>query len=247
MKYIIEKPSVEVILDLAICRAQVILINKLINGNWFPSITQLAMGSISFLLRLHMKVSSRSRSLSMGISKMATAVTSLLPGRCFIDLIGSHIHSWTTWTSHHDWGMACDILIGLGVGQLSILGFGSPIKPHGQRRERGGRKDPQSNVRTYKRVDAAPSILWLLLLLLSHFISQDRGATSPLQKLGQNSWYILQSLITSLKLKVKIIKTYCTGWKMFGRTVLNNITWKYSVKKSYLLILVAFVMFIVKN
>lgn len=105
---------------------------------WFPSITQLAVESVSIMLRLHMIVSSRPHSLSMGISKMATAAPRRLSGRlCLIDLIGSHIHPWT---NHHDREMVCDILIGLGVGQPSILGSGSPIKPHGQRRERGKRR-----------------------------------------------------------------------------------------------------------
>lgn len=139
-----------------------------------------------------------------------------------LDLIGSHIHLWA---NHPDWGVACGILIGLGIVNLQHWGLWVPSN-HMAGEEREERGDGQSNVRTYKGVDAAPSILWLLLLLLSNLTGQGRGAASFLQKLGQDSWIILQSLITSWGLQVYIIETYFSGWKRFKRIVLNSITCK---------------------
>lgn len=160
------------------------------------------------------------------------ALTCLLPGWCLIGLIGSHIPPWT---NHHGWGMGRDILSGLGVGQPSILGFWSPIKPQSRGRKRGRKRSSKQcqdlqNSRCWRsnrvQMDSGPSILWLLLLRSTHFTGQGRGASSPLQKLGQDSWSILESLTTSWGLQVQVIKAYFSGWKMFRRTILNNIICK---------------------
>ena len=53
---------------------------------------------VSFILSLHVMVSSHSHSLPIGMREMEVAVPHVLPGWCFIDLTGPHIHPWANET-----------------------------------------------------------------------------------------------------------------------------------------------------
>lgn len=122
-------------------------------GHLSHLLSQLAGRRVSFILGLHVIVPSCSHSLPIGISEMEVAVPHVLPGWCFIDLTGPHIHPWTNQIQ--------DIL-SIIPGWLRCIGqlptsktkvlMGVPLN-HVAREENKG-EDLQRTIRTYKGVGA---------------------------------------------------------------------------------------------